>query len=181
MAELKIPKDFKISARAPKRGELQWLYQWLKENGYDKKVKNVLEFGCGVTTWTIDSAVNPERYVAVEQFRPCIEMVQGFVPKVEVVETDWYDIPDVSYDLVFVDGSCGCPEDLKEGRAKIRRYEATRYAERFTHGESIIILHDWHHHKPYRRARKYLEESEYELLGHKRGKYGIGVYRNGAK
>lgn len=70
-----IPKGFVPARRSPPFSELEALYIWLCKN-YKGKVTNVLEFGCGVTSVVLSQSLNPSRYVCVEQFQPCIDMVK---------------------------------------------------------------------------------------------------------
>ena len=177
-----IPSDFSVSRRSLKRDELEWLYETLSSNNYNKG-ENVLEFGGGVSTWAVFSALNPKIYVVVENFKPAINSIKINIPDVKIVDTTWDDIPKLTYDVVFVDGSSGCPvsivdEAKRRGvKGDVFRKEAVIYAERLQSPDAIVILHDCMHHcENWRWPKDYLEEKGYVLLAKHRTK-NLRIYQ----
>ena len=66
MNEFKLP--FSRSPISPSMNELRGLFDWLKEWGKNKKC-NILEFGCGPTTYCLYNALDINIYVAMEDYQ----------------------------------------------------------------------------------------------------------------
>jgi hypothetical protein len=176
-----IPPSFTLSRRCPSIQELQALWTWLDTN-YKDKIKSVLEFGCGVTSWVLHNTIKHEKYVIVEQFQPCIETVKKHVSNIEIVDF-WDKIPANKYDLLFVDASTGAPAGLKPRASTNRvpfRDDAIDYVKDMLHQNSIVIIHDWQHrHYNWRVHRRYLEDNGYKCIWSCPIGYGFGAYIKG--
>jgi predicted O-methyltransferase YrrM len=164
--ELKYP--FEPSELAPSQKEMAWLYEFL--GGLNDQINSVLEFGCGVTTYVINEAVEPEYYMAVEEFEKCINDVNTHVPNVKTTQS-WKDFEGRKFDLVFVDSSAGCGK--KKG---LFRDKAVMAAEPCMTDETIVILHDWKRRSG-KAPRAYLESNGWELVASFDGRTGLGAYR----
>jgi len=175
MEKLIIPESFVLSRRCPSLKELEELYLFL--NG--KKFNNVLEFGCGVTSWVLYSALKYEKYISVEQFQPCIDTVKKHVPNIEIIGY-WEQIPKMKYDLLFVDASTGAPAGLKPRSSTNKvafRDDAIDYVKDLLHKDSLVIIHDWNHKQyNWRVHRRYLEDNGYECVWNCPVGYGFGAY-----
>jgi hypothetical protein len=170
-----LPPTIPRSRRSPLRLELSWLHNRLKE--YD--IKKVLEFSGGITTWTAYDATKPERFVTVEdkRFERIFNPVLDIYPDVEVVNF-WKDIPQDTYDLVFVDGSSGKPSGFPD----VARKEALEYSEQYHTEGTIVVFHDWGHpnrNGGWRAIKRYLNSSpKYEFIeAFKMGRKGFGMFR----
>lgn len=182
MSKLEIPSSFVRSKRSPTLPELEALYDFLEP--YNEKIDapNILEFGCGITSYVISEALYKfYAYVAVETFQPCIDMVKQHCIGIEVVN-NWNAIPEEQYDIMFVDGSAGYPENLKPiapiPACKIPfRNDAIDYTKHMMKPNGIIILHDHNHTYNYQMPRRYLENFQWKLIWEYKGKYGLGAYQ----
>ena len=164
---MELPKTFKTNRLSPRVGELQWMYAQLE----NLEIKTVLEFGCGITTWTINEATKPERYIAIEEYQPCIDQVNQHLPQIEIIDR-WTKIPDIKYDLVFVDSSAG-----HGGRAGLYRGQATKASEDYISKGSLIMIHDSKKRSGLG-PRRYLSSNEnYELVANCNSKNGVQIYR----
>lgn len=173
-----FPSGFS-SKRAPRRDELEALWNWLYTN-YHSRDKKVLEFGSGITSWVLNDALNPKLHVCVEQFPISVENVIKQVPSVQIITRDWSNIPKYDYDILFVDSSTGAPKDLKSlDIGGIFRHDAIHYVRDMITKDAIVIIHDWNHKPRWMQARKYLESNGYGLLWSYASKYGFGAYQKG--
>lgn len=174
---MNIPKTFKRSKRAPSKEELEWLYNWLHENKEKYNLNKVLEFGCGITSWILNNAIKPEIHVAMEIYKPCIKTTLEHVPDIKIIQTIWDDIPKISYDVIFIDGSSGCPPKIAAKGKGIYRKEALKYSKEIMAKNALIIIHDWRHKKiGWLRLRNYLDEN-YEFIDGCKIGYGFGIYK----
>ena len=171
-----FPSGFS-SKRAPRRDELEALWNWLYTN-HNGKEWRVLEFGSGITSWVLNDAIHPELHVCVEQFPISIENVIKHVPSVQIVSTDWSDIPKHDYNMLFMDSSTGAPKDLSPliATAGVFRHDAIHYVRDMIAKDAIVIMHDWNHKAKWRLSRTYLEENGYDLIWSYTSKYGFGAY-----
>jgi len=176
---IELPKTFPPSRRAPPLEELDWLHHWLSKN--NKGLDTVLEFGCGITSWVISDALKPKLYVAMEGFQPCINMTEKHVPKIQIVKTNWDDIPRIGYNVLFVDASTNPPKHLKPMGKRIFRDDAIKYSENFIAKDAIVILHDWNYKEGWRLPRKYVEDKGYVLIDSLSSRYGMGIYKRNEK
>ena len=181
MEKLIIPPSFVPSRRSPSVQELEALWDWLDKN-YRDKIKTILEFGCGVTSWVLHNSLNYTKYIAVEQFQPCIDTVKSHVPNIEIIGY-WDKIPKDSYDLLFVDASTGWPAGLKPLAITNRRPfrdDAIHYVKDMLHKDTIVIIHDWQHKQyNWRVHRRYLEDNGYKCIWSCAVGYGFGAYIKG--
>lgn len=168
---LDLPKSFTLTRVSPSMAELEFMYEWCINNL--PKGGKVLEFGAGPTTWAINKAMEPSKYVAVEDWIPTIKDVTLHLDNIEIIKTTWFDIPDDEYDLVFVDSSAGYPP----GATGLHRDEAAKYGERLLAEGGYIMLHDWHSRSG-RAPRKYLEGAGYKLVASFENKVGVGIYKH---
>lgn len=169
---LELPKTFTITKVSPTIGELNFIYDWLKNN-INQKV-NVLEFGAGPSTWAITSALEVDQYVLIEHWAPSINDVLNHLNNIKIIKGLWYDIPEnIKYDVVFVDSSAGYPPSNKG----LHRDEAVKYSERLLSDNGYIILHDWHKRSG-SAPKKYIENTNnYKLVASFRGRTGVGIYK----
>jgi hypothetical protein len=183
---LDLPPTIPRSRRSPVPIELSWLFNELSELSELSGIENVLEFSGGITTWTAYGALRPKNYVCVEEkrFSGIFDPVLEFYPDVNVVH-NWFDIPKLSYDLVFIDGSSCMPKKLiKEYkvREKVRRREALMYSEQYMRKGSYVVFHDWGHqekNRGWKKLKRYcIDCGKYEMVKvFKCNKKGFGIYR----
>ena len=180
--EFIIPNDYFVSKRSPPLKELEGLYQILKQEEF-KNVNSVLEFGCGITSYLLNITLKPKNFIAFEQFKPCIDSTKKYVKNINVLETDWNDIPKQVYDVIFVDSTTGFPKGRKRLEAKDKhqpfRDDSIDYSleQGFANDKTLFILHDWSHRsEPFRLHRKYLEDRNYKLVFSIPGRFGFGGY-----
>lgn len=174
---IQLPTTFKPSKRAPSIDELDWLYQWLKQDSEKTNISTVLEFGCGITSWIIQEATHPKTHIAMEAYQPCIDITKSHCPNIEFVTTTWSDIPKIEYQLIFVDASTNPPKDLKPLNGKYCfRNDAIKYIGDCLSEDGIIIIHDWCYGRGWEVTREYLEANNYSLIDSYTSKHGIGVY-----
>lgn len=170
---LVIPKTFEITRVSPTLDELEFIYDWCKNN--INKGSNVLEFGAGPTTWAICKAIEPSKYVCMEHWIPSIKDVVDHLDNITIIESDWYAIPDdIEYDFVFVDSSAGYPP----GSTGLHRHDACEFSGRLLNDGGYIMIHDWRKRSG-KKSRQYLEKNGYELVDHFNGRTGVGVYKCG--
>lgn len=172
-----IPATFTPSKRAPSLQELDWLHNWLSGNKDKYNLEKVLEYGCGITSWVLFDALNPKIQVAMEAFQPCIDITVKHVPNIQMIKTNWNDIPKIKYDVLFVDASTNPPPDLKPMHKTIFRNDAIKYSESFISEKAIVILHDWNYKEGWRLPRKYVEDNGYTLIASLSTKFGFGIYQ----
>jgi len=175
------PSTFKVSRRAPSLKEMNWLYEWISTQIANKDListPRILEFGSGITTYVISSAIpNFSRYVCVENFPLCVDQVQKHVNRVEFEKLSWHNIPKIEYDLVFVDSSSLAPPDLKSLKDKVFRDDAIHYVMPFVAPNCYFIVHDWCYKWAWLRPKRYFKERNYKLIASLTTKHGIGIYR----
>jgi len=167
---MKLPNTLRLSRVSPSVKELEWLEEWLSKN--IKPGSNILEYGCGPSTWVIKEATKPKNYVTVEHYVPIIKDVMLAIPDLTLIKTTWYDIPPIGYDFIFVDSSAGYPP----GGNGLFRHEAAKYSENLLNPNGYIALHDWHGRSG-KKPRAYLENNGYTLVDSITHKVGIGIYR----
>jgi len=155
---------------SPTIPELEFIHEWWKDN-LEQGCK-VLEFGAGPTSWAIQKAVNPSLYVAVEDWPDTIKDVIDHLDDIQIITSTWLDIPEETYDFIFVDSSAGYPP----GDGGLHRDEATKFGERLMSENGFIMLHDWHGRSG-GRPRRYLENNGYELVASFENRTGVGVYK----
>jgi hypothetical protein len=185
---LDFPSTIPRSRRSPVRLELSWLHNELRQINAQTRIKRILEFSGGITTWTAYDAIKPDKYVCVEakKFSRIFDPVREIYPKVRLVH-NWFDIPKFKYpyDLVFIDGSSCMPKKLKNKykvRDLVRRREALMYSEQYMGKGSIVVFHDWGHpqrNRGWRFLRDYVMESDkYEMMKvFKCNEKGFGIFR----
>ena len=175
--KIELPSTFKLSGRSPRMGDLTWMHWWLTTNKNNYSMKNVLEFGCGVTSWFLFDGIKPDKYVAMETYKGCVNMVSSHIPQIQMITTNWDDIPKIPYDVMFVDGSAGAPKGwVPVYPPRIFRADPIKYAEGFISEKCIVILHD-HDYKGWVVAKNYVVENGYLLLDSFRSKHGTGIYQ----
>lgn len=168
---LNIPKTFTITRVSPTIEELEFMYNWCKNNIAEGS--NVLEFGAGPTTWALSKAINPTNYICMEHWIPSIKDVLDHLDNITMVRTDWYSIPDdIEYDLVFVDSSAGYPP----GDSGLHRHDACEFSERLLKNGGYIMIHDWRKRSG-KKSRQYLENKKYKLVDSFNGRTGVGIYK----
>ena len=173
---MKFPDGYRFSSRSPSKREIIWLYEWLVENKDKYKIKNILEFSCGITTWALCEALDPNLYVAVDDYKHLVKFVETNLPKVHLV-SKWEDIPSNKYDIVLIDGSTGFPSEVKVDGRGVYRVEACEYSVDMMADNALIIMHDWRNKRGgWRRLRKHLDENYKFVDGCKIG-YGFGIYQ----
>ena len=161
-----IPTDFEKSKLAPRNDELIWMHRQLR----NKSINSVLEFGCGITTWIIHKATSPNLYVAIEEYAPCIREVRKHLKDVVIISA-WSDIPEGSFDLVFVDSSAGC------GKKGLHRVESAQRAHSQLKKGGYMMIHD-SHRRSGRAVSRYLKNSEhYKLLASFGGRTGVEIFQ----
>lgn len=165
-----LPKTMSRTRVSPSMQELEFMYNWCKNNL--KSGCNILEFGAGPSTYVIKKACDPKIYIAVEDWIPTIKDVTIHVENIMIINSTWFDIPEYTYDFIFVDSSAGYPP--KDGG--LHRDEATKYGERMLSNNGHIMLHDWHGRSG-KAPRRYLENSGYQLVGSLNDKTGVGIYK----
>ena len=158
---------FEFSKLAPSVAELEWLHNYLSE--MNDSINSVLEFGCGITTWVINDALEASKYMAIEEFEQCIKDVNTHVPSVKI-SNNWDSFKGETFDLVFVDSSAGC------GMKGLNRDKALIASLPCLSEESIVIIHDWRKRSG-KAPRKYLEDAGWDLIAKCEIKSGLGVYR----
>jgi hypothetical protein len=169
---LQLPKTYPKSRYAPTIAELEFMYNWIKNN-INTRI-NVLEFGSGISTWTILTALesNLNEYIAVEDIQ-FIKEPSKHCSKVKFITTSWYQIPeDKKYDLVFVDSSAGYPP----GTPGLHRVDALQYSEKLMSDKAVVIIHDWHGRSG-KEIRRHLENNNYVVQAVIEDKTGLGIYR----
>jgi hypothetical protein len=169
---LSLPKSFNRTRHSPTLKELNFIYDWLKHNM--REGCSALEFGAGPTTWAIATALNPNKYVVVEDYIPSIQAILDHLTDITIIKGIWYNIPeDIKYDFVFVDSSAGYPP--RDGG--LHRDEAVKYAQRLISDNGVIAIHDWHTRSG-KAPRKYLEScSNYKLVASLNDRTGVGIYK----
>ena len=174
---LSIPSTFKRTKRCPNKEELRFLHNIVKK--LIPEDSNILEFGCGITTLAITQALKGEyRYIAVEQFKVCIKPVKQHIETVEFITTDWNDIPEIEYDLIFVDSSTGAPPKLAPVDKKIFRKDSIKFSEPMLKENGYMITHDWNYHRPqWKNAARYPEKLGMTLVDSLESYFGLGVYQ----
>ena len=177
LAPVSFPKTFSWSRMAPTRRELRWFHDYLSEMRNGKAWK-VLEFGCGISTWAINDALQPDIYLAIEAYEPSMQEVSKHCPNV-ILKKKWGPIKQRRWNFIFVDSSAGY-RNLHPVPGLFRR-ECIRFAEKSMTPDCLVSIHDWRHRLYSKRARRYLERSGYELVNSFTGRTGIGVYRRGGK
>lgn len=164
------PLPWKASRRAVPQQDLEFIHNWI----LGRQFNNVLELGCGSSTWAISTALDDVNYVAVEDFKPNVELVNAHIPSVTVLACLWKDIPNLGYDLVFVDSSSGHGTGHDK---KVRRLDATKAVEQFMAPKAIVIMHDWCEPKlGYKIVREYLD-ANYDFIEGLETKTGVGIYQ----
>ena len=181
-----FPTEIKMSRRSPMHMELCWLHNELVQLDAQSKIDRVLEYSGGITTWITYDALKPSKYVCVEdkRFVGIFKPVTDIYPGIDVVH-NWLDVPEDTYNLVFVDGSSCMPAELKERykvKSNVHRKEALLYAEQFMRVGSLVVFHDWGHparNGGWRAVRNYLTNSEdYEFVkAFQNSKKGFGIFR----
>jgi hypothetical protein len=172
---------FEHSSLAPTFDELKFIYESL----LGRKFMSVLEFGCGVTTWAIYSAIADSgwadhkdfSYVSIEHFEPCIQSINTHIPKVKMYNTVWGDLPRKPYDLVFIDSSAGYKPSGED--TGIHRKEAMVFAENLLAPNAYVIIHDYHRPQGGHKAlRSYLDNhKKFALVSFFNNRSGVGIYR----
>lgn len=171
MNEFSIPETFKFSDLAPTRDELKFIYDWLIANKIDG---DVLEFGCGITTWAVYNAVKPKNYFALETHPGCLVSMHEHLPQVKIIATTWNDIPKIPYGVVFVDSSVGRPA----GGDGIYRDEAAKYGINLAARDAVVILHDVNmNRRGYQNTIKAVLAEEFKEVARFKGRTGVGIYR----
>jgi len=183
---LEIPKDFKVSKRAPTKYEINWLYNLLSSEKYNEyKGHKILEFGCGVTSLILNQTLKPAVHVSVEKYEPCINMCKKFIAPFFVVQY-WNEIPQDKYDVIFVDSSSGAIKDKYNSslgrrwllnKRKPFRDDAIDYSVHFSTSRTIYILHDWNYKWFWLLPREYLDKKGYKLIDSCDVSHGWGIYR----
>jgi len=176
--DLEFPSDYIFSHRSPSKKEVRWLYEWLIENKSEYELKNLLEFSCGITSWVLCEALDPDRYIAVDKYKRLALFVKNNLPKVQLVE-EWkvIDILPNKYDLILIDGSTCVPADIRIKGRGVYREEALKYSEKMLTDNALVIMHDWNNKRGgWRRLRNYLDGNYKFLAGCKIG-FGFGIYQ----
>ena len=172
---------FIISRKSPPLGELHALWDWLTTiaNG---RGGQVLEFGCGCTTWVLQQTLSPANLVCVETFPRCIEPVRQHIPQATIVGS-WDQIPRVPYNFMLVDSSTGAPSNLPSlvSQSFPFRDDAIAYALEFC-CRNVVIVHDWCHRQlAFHAPKRYLESSGFQLLWSHTGRRGFGAYQRASQ
>lgn len=175
---LELPKTFELTRVSPTIQELEFMHDWCKNN--IAQHSNVLEFGAGPSTWAISTAINPNKYVSVEDWEPAIKDVVDHINNnkninfnIDIVRRTWYDIPDdIKYDFVFVDSSAGYPP----GATGLHRDEAAKYGDSLLASNGTIMIHDWHKRSG-KKPRIWLENNGFKLVDSFHGRTGVGVFQ----
>jgi len=177
--KFQLPKTFIPSKRSPSIKELEKLHDFLNNN-YNGKIKNILEFGCGITSLVLNQALSCKNHLAIEQFEPCINDVKYHIKNIKILPL-WEMIPNEKYDLIFVDASTGPPKGLKPIHKENKRPfrdDAIHYARKNMKDSTIVIIHDWCHKNPvWRLPRVYLENNNFKCIWSCPIGYGFGAYR----
>lgn len=178
MNNLVLPETFKRSRRSPLISELNWIYSWIVSKNFEKC--NILEFGGGITTWTISEALNKkwELYCCVETYLPQVEQIKSHIHGIECVDS-WDKIPPINYNIIFVDSSSGWPKGLKSIRTgqKIFRDDAVNYSLKFANNDTYYILHDWSYKGQWLFAPKFLLNNGFKLVDSHRNRFGVGIFQ----
>lgn len=172
---------FEYSSLAPTFKELEFIYEFL----FNRRITSVLEFGCGVTSWAISTAITESQglrydkltYVSIEHFEPCIKSINHHLPHIKMLNTVWTDIPKNLWDLVFIDSSAGYkPPGEDQG---IHRKEALVYIEDYIAQNGYVIIHDYHRPQGGHKAlRNYLDTSpKFKYVSSLNDRSGVGIYR----
>jgi len=182
---IEYPKTFKVSGRAPSKKEMQWLNNWIINQNFKDNL-NILEFGCGISTYIIANSVpSYEKYVCVENFKPCLKTVNAHVKNITFIRDTWHNIPKLPYDIVFIDASsCTPPEIIAEvkktsPKCSVYRSEIIPYVWDFVSLDCFFIIHDWKHRPAWVKPRKLFEKMNHKLIDCIRTKHGIGIYQKG--
>ena len=177
MTRVSFPETFNWSCMAPTKKELKWFHKYLsKMHMRNGKAWKVLEFGCGISTWTINNALQPDTYLAIETYKPSIQEVSRYCPNV-IISKKWDPIRKGGWNFIFVDSSAGYRNLIPV--PGLYRRECIRFAEKFMAPDCLISIHDWHHRLYSKRARRYLERSGYKLVNSFISTTGIGIYKRG--
>lgn len=177
MSDFKLPDTFQRSKRSPLVEELEFIHNFISKYNFENP--SVLEFGGGITTWTISNALESwSSYCCVETYMPQVEQIEKHLTEIKCVQ-NWNDIPQIPYNLVFVDSSSGSPKDLKSVREGgiVFRDDAVNYVLPFVSEEAVFIFHDWCYKKEWQYAWRFLESKGYKLIDSYKSKFGVGVFR----
>ena len=156
---------FPVGRLALRKEERIWLSNVLKKY----KADNILEFGCGASTWIINESLKPSKYTAIEDYQPNIDMIKDHCPNVKIID-NWDFSENEQYDFVFVDSSAGC------GIRGMHRDKAIIASEPYMTDDCILAIHDWNTNLG-KKPRAYLEQRGWELLDSTPLRKGLGVYR----
>lgn len=166
-----IPETFKFSDLAPTRDELKFIHDWLVVN---KIGGDVLEFGCGITSWAVNLAVKPKNYFALETHPGCLASMNEHLPNVKIIATTWDDIPRIPFGVIFVDSSVGRPA----GGDGIYRDEAAKYGIKLASNDAVVILHDVNmNRRGYQNTIKAVLAEGFKEIARFKGRTGVGIYR----
>ena len=181
-----LPATIPRGRRSPGVLELSWLHDRLSKLNKISKINNVLEYSCGITTWVTHNAIDPNNYICIEntKFRKIIDPVIEIYPSISIT-SDWLAIPELNYDLVFIDGSSCISKKLKRKygcRMSVCRHAALLHSENLMSIGSLVVFHDWNHpakNGGWRKVRTHLEGSEdYELVeAFSWSSKGFGIFR----
>ena len=170
---MNIPATFKKSDLAPSDEEIEWLWCWLQRNEVQNNAKNVLEFGCGITTLILQDALHPQFLISIEDYQPCIDMVRKHLHRLNfAIFKNWTPVDKYEWNVVLVDSSsCG---KWEEG---YHRDMVVKAILPHMAPDGIIILHDWKKVAS-KRAKRVLDKEGWELLDACYTRNGWGIYAN---
>lgn len=174
MYKLIIPDNIVPSQLAPTYKELEWMHNSLTP--FCGKIKTVLEFGCGITTWAIYTALAPVEYVAIEMYDPCIKQIKEVLPEVSIHSTNWNKLDKFQVDMTLIDGSTGYKDNMNY--SGVYRTEAIKFVQPWLSKNALVMIHDHDKNRGgYKKAREYLEQN-FDFVSSFSDRSGVGLYRS---
>lgn len=121
---------WELGKLSPSKEELEWLHNFTRK----QRPANILEFGCGASTWSMRHGHSEARYLGVETHPDALAWMEHHLSGLGI-RGDW-EFEDYAFDFCFLDSSA--PIDKKG----YYRHEALIAAEPHLEDGAIVIIHD---------------------------------------
>lgn len=143
MGKMEIkPCPWKRTRMSPNDKNIRALMKYIDTNS---KPESMLEIGAGRSTWYLHQ-LNFDKYVAVETFKPVVDLIASLVLSNFLLVDKWTSIPSMEYQYIFIDSHVGGDTN------KYQRERPLIYAldNNLLKKDAMIIVHDYHKIKMYR-------------------------------